>query len=194
MKKLKIFGCFIISLMIVSSLAACASEEENFKKAQEKFSNYTVNVNIVYAESATTYTTDLYIDGKAGMRVTSSANSVTTYYYKEENDGVYYHSGSWKKTSGITIEEATEIYNGFVELFQKVYYDDFEKDDKYLKMNDRALDSYSKLIGGSISSAKIIVEGDTIKSAIVILDDYSGRMQISYKFSNYGKTKVVLPE
>ena len=189
----------VTAMLATGALTACGgSEEERFSKAKESFTNYTVAVDISY-DDGDEYHSELLIADKAGKLTVTSEGTTIVRYFKEENSTVFSYadkSSGWRNTDESTIEEATENYNGYVALFQSVFYDDFEKDGDYLKMKESVLPSYSKKLSPyiTLSSAKLTLKSNRFTTAIAVAEMGNTRCEMNYTFKDYGKTSVTLPE
>ena len=186
--------------MTVAAFSGCASEEELFAKATDNFNNYTAEIHIAYSNGRDDYNVVLMVDGAKGkLDILQDEGGADTRYFKEDQGSVFSYLAEdkeWiKSNSGSTIEEVTAEYNGYVFVFQNIFYDDFEKQDDYLVAGESVLNSFSEQFGMDIASARVKLDGDKFVSATIVLEYFTDvRMQVNYTFKNYGGTKVDLPE
>lgn len=201
MKKL-VIGLVIVCLIIgVLSFVGCGgnigkTEEQQFNDAKQKFDNYTVDVTIQYA-GGDKYVSTLMCDGQKGkLSVKSPAESVV--YFSEDYGKVFSYeeeNKEWEEYGSVsTIEEATSDYNGYVYIIQTLFFDDYAKDGEYFVAKESALSAYSEEFGIEIQSVKVKMENSKFISATAIVEYFGARLEVQYSFSDYGTTKVNLPD
>lgn len=207
MKKI-ILGMIAICLGICTfAFAGCSesdgkTEEEQFTEATESFGNYTVEVQMKYSRGGSADKYVLMIDGTKGKLTYESEGGTADNndeYFSEDYGKVFCYdeeSGEWDEissASGSTIEEETSLANGYVYIFQNLFYDDFEKTGEELSLKEDAMDSYSSEYGVDISSCRLKLENSRFVSATAVVEYAGMRIEVKYTFKNYGSTKVELP-
>ena len=207
MKKF-VLGIIAVCLGICTfAFAGCGgsdekTEAEQFAAATESFDNYTVEVQMKYAGGGRTDKYVLMIDGTRGRLTYESADSAAdnnAAYFSEDYGKVFRYDEDLKEwdelssSSGSTIEEETALANGYVYIFQNMFYDDFEKTGEELSLKESVLESYSSEYGIDISSCRLKLENSRFVSATAVVEYYSTRIEVKYAFKNYGSTKVDLP-
>ncbi len=201
MKKLVIGLVAVCLIICMLSFVGCGgsigkTEEDQFNEAKEKFENYTVDVTIQYA-GGDKYVSTLMCDGQKGM-LTLKSPSESVVYFSEDYGKVFYYEDENKEwnedDSASTIEEATSDLNGYVFIIQTLFFDDFTKDGEYFVAKQSALSAYSEEYGIEMQSVKVKLESSKFVSATAIVEYFGSRLEVQYSFSNYGNTKVNLPE
>lgn len=207
MKKF-ILGMIAICLGICTfAFAGCSesdgkTEEEQFTEATESFGNYTVEVQMKYSRGGSADKYVLMIDGTKGKLTYEDEGGTADNndeYFSEDYGKVFCYdeeSEEWDEissASGSTIEEETSLANGYVYIFQNLFYDDFEKTGDELSLKESALDSYSSEYGVDISSCRLKLENSRFVSATAVVEYAGMRIEVKYTFKNYGSTKVELP-
>lgn len=188
-------------MVAVCALSGCGqNEEECFKKATESFGNYTAT--LVYdMQREEKYECKVEVDGAACKATYSDELNVSTEYYKEQGGKVYRYRGANSGWTEVSYSKLSDVLAdgeafGYLSIFQKFFYDDFEKDGDYLKMKNNALESYSKMLDETLDSVKLKLGKDRFDSAVAVIAAEGGslRIKIDYTFEKYGSTSVTLPE
>lgn len=171
-------------------------------RATESFGNYTVEVQMKYSRGGSADKYVLMIDGTKGKLTYESEGGTADNndeYFSEDYGKVFCYdeeSEEWDEissASGSTIEEETSLANGYVYIFQNLFYDDFEKTGDELSLKENAMDSYSSEYGVDISSCRLKLENSRFVSATAVVEYAGMRIEVKYTFKNYGSTKVELP-
>ena len=205
----KMISALICGLLLGAAclLGACAPASERFEAATHAFDNYTAHVEMEYVayydikQYTYMYDTVLKVDGTKAYLTTTQENTTKTYYIKEENGNVSIYmtaNSGWVTSSYQSIEEAAVGITNYcyLEIFQKLYFDEAEEDGNFYQLKDSALSAYSTMFGLTLTSAKIELNGSNFTSAEIVGFGANGsnRFHLNYDFSNYGSTSVTLPQ
>ena len=193
----KLFTALVVCLLICTSvLAACGSPEENFKKATQKFDNFTVEAKF---EPSRSYCDGFYLikaDNMLKFIEYSSYGHIITAYAKSENNQFFCYDFLNKKWK---IEDNIDKFNGitFYHIEQDViaalmhsFFDDYTISNGEYVLKDSALSAYSEYFSGTLTSFRVTLKGDCFEKAIAIEQTGTKRIQYTYTFSNFGSSKI----
>lgn len=190
----KLFTALVVCLLICTSvLTACGSPEENFKKATQKFDNFTVETQI---ESAGEKNSMLIIKADKIIKFTAyTKQACTTTYIKSENDKFYLYDFSNKKwgTDGLSADDlgiGNSTKNEVIGVLTQSFFDDYTVSNGEYVLKDSALSAYSEYFSGTLTSFRVTLKGDCFEKAIAIEQTGTERIQYTYTFSNFGSSKI----
>jgi len=176
----------VIALLLTCIFAICfftscntynvVPTEENFNNAKSALTNYTLKFKLEEVLDEYEYTATLKVNGDFGYLTNSEG--FEKYYYESD---------------GSSIEKQTAEYTGYVYIFKTLKYHNFEYNNGWFYVKENMLQQIGEVIGYyTPTEAKLKISNERIVEAYIsaYASTFQEIVNLTYKFSNYGSTKV----